>query len=323
MRINTKKMNREEWLKLRGSSIGGSESAALLGLDPYMSYYELYGIKTGLYEKPNIQNKFTVLGTMLEDTVANLWQYWENDMDTTIHNYEADLKLNKCQKLNAIVYHKKYPYLSANIDRVILSKERGRGVLEIKTISSWEAKKWVSGLPIKYLVQLQHYLLVTGYKWGQIAVLVMDTRELLVFEFERDEDIINSIVENSQNFWERVEKTKEAVANNESYEEFEPSVESTEAWRNFVTEFWDSKPESELTLNSSDLHRFLSDIEHYNGEIKEKEKLIIECENEVKGVMKENESLTVMDDSGTETLAVVSWKRDKRGARTFRYRLMK
>lgn len=39
--------SREEWLKKRTSYVGGSEAAALVGKNPYMTNIDLYRIKTG------------------------------------------------------------------------------------------------------------------------------------------------------------------------------------------------------------------------------------------------------------------------------------
>ena len=37
IRISTKGMSREEWLKLRKTGIGGSDAGAICGLNPYSS----------------------------------------------------------------------------------------------------------------------------------------------------------------------------------------------------------------------------------------------------------------------------------------------
>lgn len=42
-----KTANREEWRKLRSGYIGGSDAAAVVGLNPYASAYSLWAEKTG------------------------------------------------------------------------------------------------------------------------------------------------------------------------------------------------------------------------------------------------------------------------------------
>lgn len=45
---STKDMARDEWLRLRQRSIGGSEAAVVLGLNPYKSPFTLYHDKKRL-----------------------------------------------------------------------------------------------------------------------------------------------------------------------------------------------------------------------------------------------------------------------------------
>lgn len=45
-------MSREEWLKERRNSIGGSEMGAILGLNKYASAYTVWAVKTGLMDEP-------------------------------------------------------------------------------------------------------------------------------------------------------------------------------------------------------------------------------------------------------------------------------
>lgn len=39
--------SRDEWLHVRADRIGGSEAAAVVGLNPYMTNTDLWEIKTG------------------------------------------------------------------------------------------------------------------------------------------------------------------------------------------------------------------------------------------------------------------------------------
>ena len=62
---------------------------------------------------------------------------------------------------------KKYPFLFATLDGVLLEKETGRkGVLEIKTteiLNSTQLFKWKNRIPDNYYIQVLHHLLATGY----------------------------------------------------------------------------------------------------------------------------------------------------------------
>ena len=45
--VNTKNLNREDWLQVRKQGIGSSDAAAACGIHPYLSMLELWMIKTG------------------------------------------------------------------------------------------------------------------------------------------------------------------------------------------------------------------------------------------------------------------------------------
>ena len=62
-------MNREEWLNERRSGIGGSDAAAVMGLNPWKSPLDVYLDKTGqLMESPD--NPALYWGRVLEEVVA-------------------------------------------------------------------------------------------------------------------------------------------------------------------------------------------------------------------------------------------------------------
>ena len=49
--------SREEWLQARNNRIGGSDAAAIIGLNPYMSNVDLWEIKTGRRQQEDISEK--------------------------------------------------------------------------------------------------------------------------------------------------------------------------------------------------------------------------------------------------------------------------
>ena len=62
-------MNREEWLNERRTGIGGSDAAAVMGLNPWKSPLDVYLDKTGqLMESPD--NPALYWGRVLEEVVA-------------------------------------------------------------------------------------------------------------------------------------------------------------------------------------------------------------------------------------------------------------
>lgn len=59
-----------EWLVERKKRIGGSEIAAILGISPWMTPFQLWEIKTGLKEQEDISNKPHVVRGILAEPIA-------------------------------------------------------------------------------------------------------------------------------------------------------------------------------------------------------------------------------------------------------------
>ena len=171
----------EEWLALRHKYIGGSDAAAVVGMNAYVSPYALWAEKTS--RLPGFEgNLATEVGTYLEEFVAQKF---------------AQETGKKVRKSNQSWFNDEYPWAIANIDREIVGEDAG---LEIKTTSELNMKKFKGGeYPANYYVQIVHYMAVTGKKRWYLAVLI-GNREFKWFTIERDEDEINALMEAERTF---------------------------------------------------------------------------------------------------------------------------
>ena len=82
------------------------------------------------------------------------------------------------------------------VDRAIVGQERGPGVLEIKTVSDrayWDLKR--DGVPLGYLMQVQWYMRVLGWKWSCIAALNRDTGQLDLYEIKARSALMDNVAE--------------------------------------------------------------------------------------------------------------------------------
>ena len=171
----------EEWLALRHKYIGGSDAAAVVGMNSYVSPYALWAEKTG--RLPGFEgNLATAVGTYLEEFVAQRFAQ------------ETGKRVRKC---NQSWFNDEYPWAIANIDREIVGEDAG---LEIKTTSELNTKKFKGGeYPANYYVQCMHYLAVTGKQRWYLAVLI-GNREFKWFTIERDEEEINALMDAERTF---------------------------------------------------------------------------------------------------------------------------
>lgn len=187
-KIPTSNMSKEEWTKLRSTTIGGSDAASIIGLNPHKSAYALWAEKTGKVIPEDISQKEAVrLGTDLEDYVAHRF------METTG---------KKVRRENYTVFRDDMPYAHANYDRLVIGERAG---LEIKTTNALNLKKFKNGeFPANYYCQCCHYLLISGLDRWYLAVLVLGV-EFKVFTIERDEAELAALKMAEENFWYQVQ----------------------------------------------------------------------------------------------------------------------
>lgn len=186
-RISTVGMGREQWLEHRRSSIGGSDAAAIVGMNEWVSPYSLWADKTGRLP-PKEDNEAMRQGRDLEQYVASRWEE------------ETGKKVRRC---NAILKNSAYPFAHANIDRAVAGEDAG---LECKTTSVLRLKAFKDGkYPESYYAQCVHYMAVTGAKRWYLAVLVLN-QGFYHYVIERDQAEIDALMEAEEQFWGYVQR---------------------------------------------------------------------------------------------------------------------
>lgn len=180
--VKTNALTHEEWLRYRKQGIGGSDAGAICGLNPYVSPIEVYMNKTE-DAIDDIDNEAMKQGRDLENYVAQRF------MEAT------GLKVRRS---NSMYVHKEYPFMLANIDRMVVGENIG---LECKTASPYNINKWKDGeIPSHYLIQCYHYMAVTGADAWYIAVVIFGN-EFKYVKIERDEEIIENLIKIEKEFW--------------------------------------------------------------------------------------------------------------------------
>ena len=69
IKVKTKNMKKEDWLKHRTGGIGGSDVSIIAGVNPFKSVHQLWLEKTGQVEPEQIESEYTHFGTLLEPIV--------------------------------------------------------------------------------------------------------------------------------------------------------------------------------------------------------------------------------------------------------------
>lgn len=178
---STDGMSRDEWLDLRRSGLGGSDAAPVLGLSRWKSPWEVYQDKKG--RLPEVEpTEAMEWGVKLEQIVAE-----EFTLRTGLEaRYEP-----------VLLAHPDHPWMLANVDRFVGDD----AILECKTSNARSGADWEEGPPFEAALQANHYLAVTGRQRAYVACLVGGNR-FKWFALERDDDLIDMIIEQERAFWE-------------------------------------------------------------------------------------------------------------------------
>ena len=210
----------DEWLQIRRQYIGGSDAGAVMGMNPYSSAYSVWAEKTGRTE-PFAGSIKTQLGTKFEEFVAHLFEE------------QTGKKVRRC---NFTLVNDLYPWACANVDREVVGED---AILECKFTNSYvnTMKFRENDYPAQWLCQMMHYLAVTGRQKDNLAVL-SECRNFHIFELERDEEDIKTLMDAEQTFWESFVLTGT-----------EPPADDSEATQRALAEMYPKDDGSEILID--------------------------------------------------------------------------
>lgn len=261
MAKNTTEMSHQEWLHERTKGIGGSDASIILGLNKWKTPFELWLEKTGQSNLEDTAGEAAYFGNLLEDMVAK----------------EFEVRTDKkVRRNNFMLQHPEHSFITANIDRKVVGES---AVLECKTASAYLAKDWESEeIPESYLVQVQHYLGVTGYEHAYIAVLI-GGQKFIWKDIKRDDELIQMIFDAEVHFW-----------NHHVLKEIPPALDGSSAAERFLKERYEkTDPDKMVDLAFEHKGRIDNYLE-LKQKIKQLQELAKESENKLKQDLKEAET---------------------------------
>ncbi|WP_319371996.1 lambda-exonuclease family protein [uncultured Ilyobacter sp.] len=192
-----KAQNREEWLEIREGGLGGSDIAAVIGLNEYSSKIDVFISKTARnnavlkqqYEEKQTKiraSEAVQMGHVLEPVIADIFQ--KKNKEYTVVDFPVTVKAN--------------PWEIANVDRYLVNERGEVGILEVKTTTLYNKDKWEGdSCPRNYLCQVLWYLGITGLKYAYICCLV-GGQHYRQFKIERCEETISYLRTEGRIFWE-------------------------------------------------------------------------------------------------------------------------
>jgi putative phage-type endonuclease len=208
---------RTEWEALRRLGIGGSDVAALVGLDKYRGARHVYEEKHG--RDIVRDNEAMEIGREIEAFIAHMFSKRSGVPIATPPGTIA---------------HVDHPWALVNIDRDALDPETGEvaGPLECKNRSEYQLEEWEEGVPDAPALQCHWGMAVGGYQRGYVAALVGGNK-LRWHVVERDEEMIGHLLEHCGQWYKR-----------HVIEGFPPPVDGLEATKDLLGRLYEVKAEA-------------------------------------------------------------------------------
>ncbi len=269
---STTNMAYEDWLEHRKLGIGGSDASVVCGINRYKSPVELWMEKTD----------------QIPYQEAGEAAYWGTLLESLVRDEFTKRTGIKVSQVKQMLQHEKYPFMLANLDGICEDHDHGKCIFEAKTASAYKSSEWENTIPDEYMIQVQHYMAVTGYNGTYIAVLIGGNTFKWRF-IERDEEFISMLVKLEADFWEHVQSKTP------------PPLDGSDASAKFLSErFPNSVPASRIALpdTAADiLLQYDAACEQLKAATEQKQ----EAENLLKEMLGENEIGTTEDH-------IVTWK---------------
>lgn len=264
--VKTNNLTREEWLKFRTGGIGGSDVSIIAGINPFKSVHQLWLEKTGQIEPEQTESEYAHFGTLLEPIVRK--------------EFTARTGIKVRQK-HMLLQSSEYPFMYADLDGII--NDNGElAIFEAKTASQYKMDTWEEEVPASYILQVQHYMAVTGAKRTYIAALV-GGNHFVYHVVERDEIMIAKIIAMEKYFWET-----HVIGG------VEPVPDGSEATTNFFNSKFCNSNGQTIELPEEAL-AICEEYERLSQQVKELETAKSAAANQLKSYLKEAEVGTVGD----------------------------
>ncbi len=269
---SSKNMSREDWLEWRKKGIGGSDVSIICGINKYKSTLELWMEKTGKKEQEE----------------AGESAYWGNIMEPIIREEFSKRSGLKVDTINSILRHNDYDFMLANVDGVVTDVDNTKCIFEAKTASAYKKEQWENSIPEEYMLQIQHYMSVTGYKKTYISALIGGNS--FVYKcIERDDELIDMIITLEKQFWYCV------------INDTPPSIDGSEACTNLMSKLYPTADPNKTITLSTDADILINQYNEAKYQEEIYSSLKDEAINKLKNMLGDNEI-------GLTQNNIISWK---------------
>lgn len=173
----------------RRTGIGGSDAAAAIGISPWKTPFSLWLQKVGEEAETLHETEPMRWGTLLEPIIAA--EYARRTGRVLERNTE-------------MLRHPNFGWMIAHLDATVIGENR---IVEVKTAR--DGRYWgppgTDEVPMTYLMQAHHYLVITGAAVCDIAVLIGGS-DFRIYEIPADDEIAGMVIDHEATFWRYVEQ---------------------------------------------------------------------------------------------------------------------
>lgn len=270
--VDTNNLSYEQWLEYRKTGIGGSDASVVCGINKYRSPVELWLEKTG----------------QLSYQEAGEAAYWGTQLEPVVRFEFTKRTGIEVKLVKQLLQSEEHTFMQANLDGICEHPDYGTCIFEAKTASAYKLNEWENSIPAEYMLQIQHYMSVTGYKGTFIAVLIGGNTFKWKY-IERDDEIIEMLIHLEADFWEHiVNKTP-------------PPLDGSEASEKFLSDRYpESIPQSRIIL-PPEADVLIKEYDKETAILNEAAERRQRAENLLKEMLGDNEN-------GTSENRIISWK---------------
>ena len=192
----------------RKTMLGGTDMAAIMGVNKYKSGMDVWREKMGLNGEKEVTEAMrwgTSMGPLLLERCRELIEDRSGGGNTVESGH--------------FCRHNAFNYLGGHLDGVVVDLNVPDhdtcpmiAVVECKTAGPYMrqfwGEPWTDAIPDQYLIQVQHYMLISGLPLTYVGVL-FGNKEFLVYVVKRNDDLIREMRDIGVSFWENYVLTKE------------------------------------------------------------------------------------------------------------------
>lgn len=203
--------NEAHWLALRREDLTSTDIAALFGLSPYKTHFELWHEKKAGERVEFVENDRMKWGKRMEATVA---QGIAEDQGWAVRPFKDYMRIEGL-RVGASFDFRILPAMAAirhvSLDGITEGDTDDDAILEIKCVDflqfrdGWTIDEGFIEAPAHIELQAQHQMLVSGLKRAYIGVMV-GGNDIRVIERAADPQVHAGILAAARDFWKSIDE---------------------------------------------------------------------------------------------------------------------